>query len=512
MNKRIKIITVFVLVFNFVNAQNYDVAPMQPTSADMAFDGEQDYFPLGVWMQQTSKVEDYKAIGINNYTALWEGLTAQKEADLKAAGMPLIVDPVGYIHSTGETNDYALTLSEEDRKFIKAWLSPTDEPDNPKKNPETGKYDIYVSPDSTYAMYEHIKEITNDGKPVYLGIGRGVSDINWVGRGANTGKWEMYAEETYGYVTESGSWINDESTPAIGFCKGGDIVHYDIYPANYMDRKLEWVPKGVDSLVSWSKPGKPIFVAIEASQIKDEYGEPTPSEIRTEIWMSIIHGARGVVYFSHSWVGGTTNEDALLDNTEIANGIKDINAEITSLASVINSPNESFVQAKLVYNPDFYGTIDYVCKSFEDDHYVFAVEMSNKKKKVEFFVPSGVTSVEVINEDRTIEVVDGKFKDTFEAYDTHLYKLLPSGVNLSENDKVIERNIEIYPNPTTGQVYVGEDTSDNVNKIEVYSMQGQLIKVVSNQDNIDLSFARNQMLLLKIYSNKGVKTAKVSVK
>ena len=60
--------------------------------------------------------------------------------------------------------------------------------------------------------------------------------------------------------------------------------------------------------------------------------------------------------------------------------------------------------------------------SFKDAIYIFSVAMRNEPTEATFNINSG-SSVEVISEKRTIEITNGRFKDHFDGYDVHIYKI-----------------------------------------------------------------------------------------
>src|SRR5215217_3355556 len=52
-----------------------------------------DYFPIGVWLQDPANAAKYKAIGINMYVALWRGPTEAQLATLEKAEVKVICSP-----------------------------------------------------------------------------------------------------------------------------------------------------------------------------------------------------------------------------------------------------------------------------------------------------------------------------------------------------------------------------------------------------------------------------------
>ena len=63
---------------------------------------------------------------------------------------------------------------------------------------------------------------------------------------------------------------------------------------------------------------------------------PTPAQVEAEVWMSLIHGSRGIVYFAHEWEP-VFREARLLEDAEMLAAVTRINAQIGALAPVLNS-------------------------------------------------------------------------------------------------------------------------------------------------------------------------------
>jgi hypothetical protein len=275
------------------------------------------------------------------------------------------------------------------------WLQP-DEPDNAQAN-GSGGYDPCIAPAEIIAGYDDM--VANDAsRPVWLGLGRGVSDTEWVGRGTCTGNTEMYAD----------------------YAMGGDILSFDIYPVN-SGIGLEAVPRGVDNLREWSDYGKPVIADIEGSNI-DDTTRPSPAQIKSEVWMALIHGAAGIQYFCHRF-SPTFSETDCLDDATTAAGIRDINAQVTELAQVLNTRsvgNGVSVETSAADQP-----VDVMLKRADGATYLFAVQMRGGSTTATFTLrdfPAQATA-RVIGEERSIDVEGGVFQDDFESYGVHLYEL-----------------------------------------------------------------------------------------
>jgi hypothetical protein len=341
------------------------------------------FFLLTVWLQSPPNAGKYKAVGIDFFTGLWQGPTEAQLTALASAGIPTICEQSGV---------YQAHLAD---KTIRAWLQP-DEPDNAQAN-GTGGYDPCIDPNVIIAGYDTMK--TNDpSRPVYLGLGRGVADTQWVGRGTCTGNTDMYKE----------------------YAKGADILGFDIYPAND-GTAIEIVASGLDNLLTWSGRTKPVIGIIEASDINNTH-RPTPAQIKSEVWMDLVHGAAGIEYFCHRFAP-TFSETDCLDDAPTAAALKDINAQVTALAPMLNSPpvaNGVTVQSSTSTIP-----VDTRLSRYGGATYLFAAEMRSGTTTATFTLRDfpAAASAEVIGETRTIPVASGVFSDAFQSYGVHLYRI-----------------------------------------------------------------------------------------
>lgn len=349
------------------------------------------YFPIAVWLQSPHNAAKYKAAGINLYVGLWQGPTEAQLAALKAAGMPVICEQneVGLAHKADKT--------------IVGWMH-GDEPDNaqPVKDPLTGKqsWGGPVPPARIVADYERLRA-ADPTRPILLNLGQGVANDEWIGRGA-------------------GAHLDDYLT----YVKGGDIISFDVYPVAGLkdgENRLWYVPKGVDRLVKWTEGKKRIWNCIEASRIDNEKSMVTPAQVRAEVWMSLVHGSTGLIYFVHQFKP-TFNEHALLDDPVLLPAVTAINRQIRELAPVLNSPTLAVGTVKAASDQ---GPIDLMAKRHEGATYVFAVGMRNVATHGTFQVQglANTATAEVLGEARTLTVRHGQFEDDFKPHEVHLYRI-----------------------------------------------------------------------------------------
>src|SRR6185312_9565879 len=145
---------------------------------------------------------------------------------------------------------------------------------------------------------------------------------------------------------------------------------------------------------------------------------PTAAEVRAEVWMALIHGAKGIVYFVHEFEPHF-REDAIFRYPDIVEEITNINRLIKSLAPVLNSPTIS--GSIQVHSTTQIATM---VKVSGNTTYIFAVAMQNSSSVVRIDIPNHhKTDARVIGENRNLAVIDGSFEDRFEGYGVHLYQI-----------------------------------------------------------------------------------------
>lgn len=355
------------------------------------------FFPIAVWLQDPRQAEKYKEAGINLYVALWRGPTEEQLTTLKAADMPVIC------------HQNKVGLAHKDNPIIAGWMH-GDEPDNAQEivDRSTGKrhYGPPIPPARIVADYQAIRA-RDATRPVMLNLGQGVANDNWKGRGP-------------------GASLDDYPK----YVKGADIVSFDVYPVAGLDRTdggdlLWYVAKGVDRLIKWTAGKQPVWNCIECTHISDPRAKATPHQVRAEVWMALVHGSRGLIYFVHQFKP-KFNEHALLDDPELLAAVTAINRQIQALAPVLNSP--SLPDAVTVRSSRADVPIDVMTKRQGETTHVFAVGMRNTSTRGTFELkglPDHATA-NVLGESRQIKLENGRFDDDFRPYDVHLYAISAS--------------------------------------------------------------------------------------
>lgn len=348
------------------------------------------FFPIAVWLQNPQMATRYRNAGFNLYVGLWNGPTEEQLATLKSAGMKVICEFNG------------VARKHLDDPTIVGWMH-GDEPDNAQSLGEGKGYGPPIEPKRIVADYEKIRQ-ADPTRPVMLNLGQGVAWDGWYGRGVRSNHPEDYAE----------------------YIKGGDIISFDIYPVASTDAqvagKLDYVAKGVQRLVKWSDGKKIVWDCIECTRISNPKSKATPAQVRTEVWMSLIHGSMGLIYFVHEWTP-KFNESALLDDPEMLSAITDINHQIQRLAPVLNAPTPT---TQVTVKSDVDGIqIAVMCKKYQGELYLFAVNMTDKQTSATFTLEGakGDAPVTILDEARTVPCRNDTFTDAFASGAVHIYKL-----------------------------------------------------------------------------------------
>lgn len=180
----------------------------------------------------------------------------------------------------------------------------------------------------------------------------------------------------------------------------------------------------VDRVRSLVRPrgSKPVWAFVEVGHPSSESSAPTitPAQVRAAVWSSIIHGARGIVYFNHSFGGSCVSADVLRDpcGDAVRPMVTRVDATIRRLAPVLNAP---FVDG-LVTTHD---GVDVAVKLYDGHFYVLAGSTRPGDRTVTLeFACGDPRSAEVLDEHRSVPIRDGHLQDGFAGADAvHLYRV-----------------------------------------------------------------------------------------
>lgn len=348
------------------------------------------FFPIGVWLQDPRNAARYKELGINVYVGLWKGPTEGQLAVLREAGMPVIC----------AQNRYA--REHLDDPIIVGWMH-GDEPDNAQALPGERGYGPPILPKVILEDYRRLREV-DSSRPVLLNLGQGVAWDDYIGRGVRRGHPEDYPE----------------------YMRGADIVSFDIYPVVHEDARiagrLEYVATGVERLVGWKRGNQRVWNCIECTHISNPNAKATPDQIRAEVWMALIRGSQGLIYFVHQFKP-EFREAALLDDPENSAAVRAINREIRELAPVLNAP--SVTEGIEVQSDSRNHPVAWMLKRTGHRHHLFVANLRSSPVKatiVRRMTDAGVTAeAQVAGEKRSVRIERGRWEDHFQPYAVHHY-------------------------------------------------------------------------------------------
>jgi len=352
-----------------------------------------NFFPLAVWLQNPANAARYKAAGINLYVALWRGPTDDQLAQLKEQGMYVICaqNTAGLAHKNDPT--------------IVGWMH-GDEPDNAQRIRGQKGYGPPILPSKIIEDYKTRKQ-ADPSRPVLLNLGQGVAWDNYIGRGVRRNHPEDYAE----------------------YVQGCDIASFDIYPACHehadVAGKLWIVGDGVSRLRKWAGPERAVWNCIECTHISNPDAKATPQQVKAEVWMSLVRGSRGIIYFCHQFKP-TQIEAGLLADDQMLAAVTAINKQIQELAAVINSP--TIDGGVTIESSTSEVPVEAMLKRHGGNSYLFAVGMRGGTTAASFKLTglAKAASAQVLGEDRTVDIIGGQFRDTFQPWDVHLYRIAGS--------------------------------------------------------------------------------------
>ena len=344
---------------------------------------------------------------------MWfESVTSQADINLdKAAGLNL------YVVLTGNSN---LSLVQNNGMYT--IVGPTDFGNNPAV---TGWFladeiDMTQGPTQGYAtLTNQISQLPADGRFDYANYGKGVMFWESDAQAARfVNLQDVTSVDTY--------WFTDPNLS--GFSEGGALLNngnpltvaQTQLAANYgytVDRMRE-----LDAMDGQSSP---IWNFVEVGWPGD-YRGILPEEIKAAVWQSIIAGARGIIYFNHSFGGPEPTQHVLRDPYYAAQraAVASTDALIQQLAPVLNSPfDDAFVTVN--------SSVRAMAKYYDGEHYVFAGSTVNGASTgLDTFTLAGITSgtAVVIGESRTITITNGQFSDDFANGNAiHIYHIIADG-------------------------------------------------------------------------------------
>jgi len=102
-----------------------------------------------------------------------------------------------------------------------------------------------------------------------------------------------------------------------------------------------------------------------------------------------------------------------------------------------------------------------------------------------------------------VGVANGTFMMRPVMGDTNLF----AGIAVNE----AKQSVQVYPNPTSSEIFIKLENGNNAESLELYSLEGQLIQRLEFVSKMDCRNLPDGLYLLKVSSNRGVVTKKITI-
>ncbi|VXB00048.1 conserved exported hypothetical protein [Arthrobacter sp. 9AX] len=363
------------------------------------------FFPVGVWLESIRSLDEIRQdseAGINVYV----DLTADSDLGLLDGDGPFALS------SLPSAKDNGAVLADE----ADMWAGPGDDAwtgnwpgQGPACAPAEGR--------CGYTLQQQLSSAVEPAKMTYANYGKGVTFWESDQEAAR------FVNEFQDVVSADNYWFTDPNICGVG--EGAVLVSGT---RQLMDSECRlaanygWTVERLRSLVN---PGgsKPVWAFVELGQpFNTSTGPITGPQIRAAVWSSIIHGARGIIYFNHSFGGDCGSFHILREPCaqRTRADISVLNRQIAELAPVLNAP---FLDDAIQHA----STVRSAVKVLDGSIFILAGSAQAASQEALFEVPclaKGGGTVTVLNEDRTIEMQSGAFVDTFnDGNAVHLYRI-----------------------------------------------------------------------------------------
>lgn len=373
-----------------VTLRQIDGGPNYNAKFNPGFPTSPSFFPIGVWFEGTYNADQVafdKATGLNTYVML----TDTSRLDLIRAG-GMYAMPQGTLPNMGTETPGYLTEDEPDM-YNGWWGAPTAE-----------QFSL---------MDRSVASLPKDGRAKYTNFGLGILSADDTSADAKrmVQQYQDYASADYYFYTQDPF----EASRAIG--KGDARLTTD------QARRARNYGIVVERMRTFADFKKPTWGFVEVGGPFD-YNKTAssyikPDQVQAAVWHSIIGGARGIVFFNHSFGGPAITQHALRESyyAPVRAAVQSTTATIRSIAPALNSEDA----IGLIANPAGVRTL---AKWNNGSPVVIAGNEDNAAKSRTFTVKGSYTSVEVVGEGRTIPIVGGTFSDNFASGTSiHVYKL-----------------------------------------------------------------------------------------
>lgn len=373
-----------------------------------------NYFPIAVWYESVltqTDIDQDKDTGLNTYVVL----TADSDLSLiRTNGMYAVQSGVSGYGS--ETVGWFLD-DEVDMRFAIGWGA-------------NQGYTVMQNDSDALPQGDGRMRQTNYGKGIVL---RTLADVTAAQVFIN--QFQQTVSDDFYWYTDGDIWNQSGAAPWNQGAQFYDMMtrdltkdeaqrgcHYGNVVRVMRDRCIpyRWQP-----VWGFVENGGPFDTNTQLSDYM------VPEVMVSAVWHMIIAGARGIIYFNHTFGGPNQSQHnfRMAEYATIQQAAKQVNGRITSLAPVINDDFAlNFVSVTPV--PTIFSGIETMAKYHAGTFYIFAGSRDSTTASpvtATFTIPTGVGgTATVLFESRTIAITNGQFSDTFaNGTAVHIYRIDP---------------------------------------------------------------------------------------
>ena len=349
--------------------------------------------PIAVWLQNPNRAVEYRNIGVNRYLGLWQwpGPNAAENRvalqQLKNAGLEVWPDwSQAGLSFVNANPDLASTVT--------GWLL-GDEPD------------MAHAFETPAAVNQRVQaaEQADPARTKYLNFG--FSYCAWPTKNAGVSEDGLY-QYLQGLDAVSCDW----------YALSGSIDELGV------ESNAVWAyGAGLDHMERYSD-GRAVYGFLEGGKLSQN--KISPANIRRVVWNLIVSGADGINYFCHDFSSGFfVRDDSCLFENDNEAAIGEVNADIQRYADVLRSPERGGSastngQVPVKLRVHRHGNQTYV---FAQGTGTRAVPLGQAQNATITIPGAGNGTVTVLDENRMLQMTDGKFTDHFGQYGHHVYRI-----------------------------------------------------------------------------------------
>ncbi len=222
-------------------------------------------------------------------------------------------------------------------------------------------------------------------------------------------------------------WLVLANQISPGWNDCADIIGLDSYPVHsgytgFETKALRHQPDLMKSGLDWAErfDKKPFVAVVQGFGGHRPWTDPNLVQMKYQVFSALVQGVKVILWFHDDW-----GNDRVKDVTaQVQRMIRDIRPQMDM--GIRNDPlvgvSQNLINRdKLLFRYGMVGNVGAI----------LAVNVGNRDKakgetlsKVQFTLPGGVrpSQIEVLGENRTLSVLNGVFTDSFEPFETHVYR------------------------------------------------------------------------------------------